>query len=289
MSLARVSVPLLAVLALGCGGAPAPDAAQAPEVPEKCRNVHVDRLAGDWIAVKGQQADPKTRVRVLETDGGYEAWFVGGFFQRKRLAGVKRDQDVQFTEIPDERKKKAVAAGEETLVRMYLKPELKACAVKAFVGAVDGTGKEQIPPTGFEFVPFPAQEGVTFAFHPPTARLFLGEAARDRKKADKQVAELGGPDPSHEMGSVPVGTWSEVARDGDPGCTYDMDLYFDDRRIEELVKTPAGEVKDGWRHWFHVFEAPYSGNHHFEMHRFRTCGDGARELLEVASIEAVLE
>lgn len=282
---------LVAILSAGCGGAAEPDQAAAPDVPEKCRNVHVDRLAGDWIAVRGSAADPKTRVRIAPgTDGAdYEAWFIGGFFQRKRLAGVKRDKDVQFTEIPDDRKKAAVEAGDETLVRVYLQPSLKDCAVKSFVGTVDKAGKEQVPPNGVEFVGFPSQEGVTFAFQPPVERVFLGAAAKDRAVADKQVAELGGPDPAHEMGAVPVGLFTSVESDGDPSCTYDMDVYFDDQRIEELVKTPAGEAKDGWRHWYHEYDAPYSGNHHFELHRFRTCDGGERELIEVAAIEGILQ
>lgn len=289
MPRSSILTPGLLLFTLACGGASQPESAQAPDVPEQCRNVHVDRLEGDWIAVKGQQADPKTRVRIRKgSDGDYEAWFVGGFFQRRTLVGVKRGEDVQFTEVPDARKKRAVEAGEETLVRMYLKPELKACAVKAFVGTLDSKGREQIPPTGFEFVTFPRQEGVTFAFQPPTAQLFLGEAAVDRKKAEAQLAELGGPEVSHEMGQVPVGMWSSVEADGHPDCVYDMDLYFDDQRLEDQVRLPAGEVKDGMRHWFHTFEAPYSGNHHFELHRFRTCPGAERQLVEVASIEAVL-
>jgi hypothetical protein len=35
--------------------------------------------------------------------------------------------------------------------------------------------------------------------------------------------------------------------------------------------------------------APYSGNHHFELYRHRSCGGGPRELIDVRCIEAVLE
>lgn len=271
--------------AAGCGGAaPEPE----PQVPEKCRHVHVDRLATDWVAVRGAAADPKTRMRVMEADGGYEAWYIGGFFDRKRLAGVKREGDVQFTEVPDARKKAAVEAGEATLLRAYVKPSIGDCALKVFVGEVDGAGKEQIPPNGIELVQFPVQPGVTFAFQPPSRPLFLGAAARTRARADEQVAAQGGPDPVHEMGTVPVGLFTRAEEDGDPGCTYDMDLYFDDRKLE-TGPVAAAEPKDGWRHWYHEFDAPYSGNHHFEFHRYRTCEGGNRELLDVAAIEAILQ
>ena len=67
-----------------------------------------------------------------------------------------------------------------------------------------------------------------------------------------------------------------------------MDLYFDDLFVDELSPMPAGEVVDGQRQWFHTWEAPYTGNHHFEMYRYRTCAGGARELIAVAGLDAIL-
>ena len=42
------------------------------------------------------------------------------------------------------------------------------------------------------------------------------------------------------------------------------------------------------RHWTHTFEAPYTGNHRFELHRYRACDGGARELIGVAGTDAAM-
>ena len=268
-----------------------PEEAPEAEVPEQCKNVHLDRLSADWLGVVGGTGDPKTRMRVMPgeaADKMYEAWYIGGFFTRTTLKGLKRTDDVQFTELPTAAKQRRIDAGEAQLMRMYIKPSLKDCALKAYVGTVDKDGKEQVSPKAIEFVAFPEQAGVEFAFQPPDETLFLGAAARDKATADKMLSASGQADPNHDLGPVPVGGWSAVARDGDPSCTYDMDLFFDDRKVNELSPSPAGAVADGFRPWFHEWDAPYSGNHHFEFHRFRTCADGKRELLAVAAIEAVL-
>ncbi len=282
---------LLSTFVLGCGAItePAPD--PVADVPEKCRNVHVDKLDTDWLAVRGNAADPKTRLRI-ETGGpdgtDYRGLYIGGFFSKVLLKGEKRDDDVQFTEVPNDKKAAMVKAGDAQLVRLYAKPNLKKCAVEVFAGKVDGKGKETIPPKGVEFVLFPAQEGVVFTYEPAQRTLFLADAAKDKAVADKQIEEMGQANAEAEFPKVPVGMWSKVEEDGDPACTYDMDLYFDDRNVPELSAVPAGEAKDGVRHWFHEWEAPYSGNHHFEMYRYRTCEGKSRELIDIAAIEAVL-
>jgi len=86
---------------------------------------------------------------------------------------------------------------------------------------------------------------------------------------------------------VPVGMWSKAAEDGPESCSYDMDLYFDDQLVEERRRVPAGDVRNGFRHWYVDWDANWSFNHTFEIHRFRSCG-GTRELIAVAGIEAVL-
>jgi len=271
-----------------CGGTAEPEQAE-PDVPERCKKIHVDRLAGDWVAVRGNAADPKTRMRVMEKDGGYEAWFIGGVFARTTMKGDKRDKDIQFTEIPNARRKKFIDAGEADRARVYVEPSLGDCALKVFIGSVDLKDKEKIPPTAVEFMPFPEQEGVTFSFRPADGPAFLGKAASDGKTAKAQLDETGGGDPVHEMGTVPVGTFSDAAADGDEGCTYDMDLYFDDLKVNEHSPKAAGAVENGRRHWYHEWEAPFSGNHHFELYRYRTCDGGERSLIGVSAIEAVLQ
>ena len=272
---------VLATLALtGCGAAE-PDKPTEPEVPEQCKTIHVDKLAAnDWIGVKGKAgADPKIRMRVTEGGAGdYEAVYIGGMFTKTKMVGTKRDKDVQFTEVGDK----------EVRVRAYVVPKVEKCALEVLVGTVDQKDKEKIPPKGLEMVVFPQQDGVEFTYRPAETDLFLGKAAKNKAMADKQVQENGGPDPAHEYGDIPVGVFTKAADDGPENCTYDMDLYFDDKNLADQVKLPAGPVKGEWRHWFHLWKAPYSGNHHFEMYRYRTC-DGKRELIDVAGLEAVLQ
>lgn len=285
----RAVSPLPLVLLLACGAADTEaDKAKEPEVPERCRTVHIDKLAeNDWVGVKGSAADPKLRMRVTEKGGGYEAWYVGGFFTKMTLAGEKREKDVQFTEVPTPERKALIDKGELDLTRIYVIPRMEKCAIEVLAGTVDGKGKEKMPPKGPEMVAFPEKEGVAFTYRPPARTLFLGKAAKNRAVAEKQIAENGTPESQHEYGDIPVGVFTKAEEDGPADCTYDMDLYFDDKNDPELAGLPAGDVNGGWRHWFHEWKAPFSGNHHFEMYRYRTCG-GERELIDVAALEAVL-
>ncbi len=287
----RVVLASALILAACSGGMPGAEPEPEPDVPEACKNIHVDRLAGDWIAFAGKSADPKTRMRIVEPSsvgGAYEAWFVGGFFTKRRLMGEKREADVRFTEVPSGKRAERVKKGEEDRVRVYVKPRLSKCALEVFVGSVDEDDKEKIPPRGTEFLVFPKSSAV-FSFRPADRELFLADAAKDKKVADKQLEELGHAKPDAEFGSVPVGLFTLAEADGSADCSYTMDLFFDDQLIDGGRDVAAGEVADGHRHWFHEWQAPYSGNHHFEMHRYRKCGSEDRQLLDVAAIEAVLQ
>jgi len=272
---------------LGCGGEDVAPVDAASDVPERCQHVFLDNLSADWIAMRGQTADPKTRIRIFEEGGGYSAYLVNGFFKKIPLKGEVRESDVQFTETPDPKLAKRVEKGEATLTRVYVTPKLKDCALKTVLGTVNHKGKERISPRGFDFVAFPELE-VNFTFEPADRTLFLGAAAKDRGVADRQIAETGQASPTHEFGTVPVGLFSKAEADGSDACTYDMDLYFDGQSLPEHAAVPAGEVKDGYRHWYVDWDAPYSGNHHFEVYRYRTC-DGKRERIDIADLEAVLQ
>ena len=47
--------------------------------------------------------------------------------------------------------------------------------------------------------------------------------------------------------------------------------------VADSQALPAGKVTKGKRRWFvKAWSAPYSGNHHFLVERFKTCG-GKRE------------
>jgi hypothetical protein len=254
--------------------------------------LYVDKLhETDWVGIKGTAAaDPKVRIR-FQTPGpdgaDYEAFYINGMFEKVHMAGEKRENDVKFTEIADEATKKRLKKGQDTLVRLYVEPSLKQCALKVFGGRTDGKDAEEVSPKPFEMVAFPPQDGVAFTYRLADRTLFLGKAATDRAVADKQRAGEGAQ-PQFEYGDVPVGVFTKATEDGGEDCTYDMDLYFDDRNVPALAGLPAGAVKGDWRHWYHLWKAPYSGNHHFEMYRYRTCSGGERTLIDVAGIEAVL-
>jgi hypothetical protein len=273
-----------------CTKEPAADAAlddeeEVPEgdVPVACKNVHLDHLDTDWVSVQGTTANPKVRLRVMKVGENYEAYWVDGSFTRRKLAGKKRERDVKLVEVLTPEK---AASGDASLVSVSLRPRPQSCSVRATIGRSE-EGVDVMMPTAVELVPFPRMEGVTFSYAPADEPLFLGEAATNRAARDRQLA-AGGPQSDIALGTIPVGTWSSVEKDGDPSCTYDMDLYFDDQLVVELSPLPAGEVDGGERHWVHQWEAPFSGNHHFEMFRYRTCADGKRELIAIAGIDAIL-
>jgi hypothetical protein len=243
----------------------------------------MDKLATDWIIATG---DPKNRLRIMENEKGYTAWLTDGFFVKREYHGVKRDDDVRFTEIPTSARKQSIANREANLIRFYGKPTLKKCALLTFFGNVDAKGAEFINPIAKEYLEFP-KSTETFSFQPPNEPLFIGRAASNKKTADAQLVHNGEPTGYHELGTISVGTWSKLAEDGDQSCGYEMDLYFDGRLIEGGQGVAAGAVEGEHRHWSYSWEAPYSGNHNFEVYRYRKCGD-ERDLLGIAGNLATL-
>ena len=283
---------LIAALLASCGGEPAPAPEAAHPADSKCPNVDMDRLAADWIKVEGQRGDHKYRFRIVETGGGYEMYYIAGDFQKRRMAAERRTSDVEFTEIAVGPRREAFDRGEQSLVRLYVEPRKETCSLRVSEMAVSmRDGKEvEMPKPGFqEYLAFP--EGQPFTFLPCDESLFFGKAATSKAVADQQVAAQGSGDPLAEMGDqVAVAAWSDVSKDGPEDCTYDMDLYFDDRPVEGKQNLPAGAVGDGVRHWYVPdWYAPYTGNHGFEIYRYRTCAGGERERIAVACIEAVLQ
>ncbi len=249
-------------------------------------------LAGDYILVAGGAPDHKNRFRITTEGDALTMWYVDGGFKRRVMTGVKRDHDVQFTEVPDDKKKASFEAGQEPLKRLYVEPRLQNCALRVSrleVHKTEGKEVEKGSPLFHEYVAFPKSQPIAWA--PCDGDLFLYDAAKSWSAAEKQVAELGWPKVDHLLGeAIPVAAWSDAAADGDAACTYDMDLYFDDLPLPEGGKAlPAGEVKDGKRPWVvPAWKAPYSGNHHFVIERYRTCDGGQRERIGVNCLEAVL-
>jgi hypothetical protein len=286
MSPRRCGVLALAFL-LGCSDEEPP---ATPAAEDKCPNVSMDGLFGQWIMVDGDRGDHTHRFEVNQD--GPALWLIDGGFTRRTLIGKKRQKDYVFTEVPEGRRKAAVEAGDEGLVRLYVEPWKQKCSLRVTTVEVrNKEGKEsEKPAPGFkEYLPFP--DNVAFNFRPCDGPLFLGKAAQDRATADKQLATNGGPDPAHALGeSIPVGAWSVAAQDGDAACTYDMDLFFDDRPVKDKQAVPAGAVEGEHRPWrVDAWSAPYSGNHHFEVWRYKTCAGGERTLIDSRCLEAVLQ
>ncbi len=290
-------LPALAALALLPALAGCPESDTAPAEPtedprlEKCPKIHMDRMAGQWIKVNGKAADHTVRFELNAEDGGYGMWYTGGGFSKRVLEGERRDSDFKFTEVPEGKRKTDFESGEQGIVRLYVEPKLDKCALRVSemeVKMKEGKEVEHPKPGFIEFLPFP--EGQPFTFRPCDGELFLAGAAKDKAVADKQTEELGGADPATGLGeAIPVAAWTDAAADGAETCSYDMDLYFDDRPVKDKQAVPAGEVKDGSRHWYvEAWSAPYSGNHHFQQYRYKTCDGGERELIGVSCLEAVL-
>jgi len=248
-------------------------------------------LPGDYILVQGNSPDHKNRFRILEEGQGLSMWYVDGGFTRRVMKGELREHDYKFVEVPDDRKKAAFEAGNEPLKVVYVEPRLEKCALrvsKLELSRVDGKDVEKGSPLFLEYVSFPKTQPIAWA--PCDGDLFLYDAAKSYGTAKKQLDELGWPKVDHPLGeAIPAAAWSDAAADGDAACTYDMDLYFDDLPVAEGTALAAGDVTDGMRHWFvPAWKAPYSGNHHFEIHRYRTCDGKERQRIGVNCLEAVL-
>lgn len=277
---------LTTLFACGQGDTPAETPAEDP-----CPAVGMDVLAGDWIKVEGSKGDHTYRIRVQQDGDSWSAWYVGGGFTKKTLSGELRSNDLKLTEVPTGAKKAAYEAGEDTLTRLYFEPKDSTCSVRVTevrVAMVDGKATEKpVPGAPFvEYLPFP--ENQEFTFRPCDGPVFVEDAAADFKVAKKQLDD-GHVNPVASLGpAVPVAAWTTAADDGDPACTYTFDAYFDDRPVEGGQGLTTVKVEGDQRQWAHDFKAPYSGNHHFELYRYKTCDGGEPELIAVSCLEAVL-
>lgn len=289
-------VPLLLAFAVACGDT---EEAAPPPADDPCPKISMDTLDGRWIKYAGK-ADQTWRFEIVTSgtaSGKPELWLTSGGWTKRRMVGERRSNDWKFTEVPDDRKRKAYEAGDQSLMRLYVEPYKQKCSIRTSqvdVNWVGGAEKERPKPGFVEYIEFP--DTYTFTFRPCDAPLFFGKAAQDKPVADQQLAELGTSDPSSPLGkALVVGAWSDAAADGDAACTYDMDLYFDDQPAKDEAGNPRGPVPaqaaaDGSRAWrVDDWYAPFSGNHHFQVYRYKTCDGGARTLLGVSCVEAVLQ
>ncbi|MBN1334826.1 MAG: hypothetical protein JXB39_02585 [Deltaproteobacteria bacterium] len=285
-------VGLALLLISACGGKEPP-----PPPEDPCPNVHVEKLAGDWIKVVGSKADHRSRMRISGTPDAYEMILVPGNFDRVRLRGRVSGESVDFEQVLTEEQEGEVLSGDRIRNRLSVRPTKAKCALRVRTDMVSVQNGVERTRTGAveEYVTFP--EDFTFTFDPPDGPLFMDAAAKSRTAMEAEIRERGGPNPegTHST-AIPVGVFVPADQDGDPSCTYDFDLYFDDQpykgesgNLSDGQRLAAGEVQDGYRHWYvPAWYAPYSGNHHFEMFRYRTCSGKPRERIAVQSLDALL-
>ena len=268
---------MLLTALLACDSAPeAP-----PVVDDPCPEISLDGLAGDWGKVSGSQFDHKVRTRIFKEGDAWQAWYVAGGFRKVAMKGEMRAEDLVLTEDRE--------IGADPVVRLYFQPHKPKCAMRVVEVRVTSTeGKERETQVGNGYTEFVAMpEEPAFTYRPCVADAVVAKAATDWKVAKKELEE--GINPVTALGDeVAVTAWTVAEEDGDAACSYDMDLYFDDRAVEG-APVAAGGITDGHRAWPAVFRAPYSGNHHFELYRHRTCEGGQRELIAVSCIEAILD
>lgn len=289
-----VAAMLLSTAVTGCGDEDKDEAAAAPDVDPRFT---LDGLTGRWIRVNGNAPSKEHRFEVHKSGKTTELWATNGGWTKRRMVGEQRASDWKFTEVLPEAEAAKWKSGARAKTRFYLKPEPAkgSWRITELEVANDGGNEVEKQKGQFqEYVPFP--DKYDFTFRPCDGALFLGDAAKDPAKAAKEVEEEGGPFPGHALGeAIPVGIFLDAAADGDASCTYDMDLFFDDLPAKgkddtPRAKVPAGEVVDGKRPWLVAdWYAPFGGNHHLQIYRYRTCSGGDRELIGVQCVEAVLE
>ncbi len=297
-ALTRVLPLMMAAITLGaCAQEPPP-----PPPEDPCPHIGIDTMEGDWIKVQGSKADHRSRFRITGTPGDYDAVLVAGFWTKMRMEGTKRDTDYVFEEVLEGKFADEYRTGFRTKYRMYVEPNKKTCSLRAVIAQVelkeDGKEKEKPRTPGFEeFLQDPKQ--VEFTYQRPDGYVFLDAAAANRSVAESQLKEFEGyPKPETQLGeAIKVGVFTQASADGPDSCSYTFDLYFDDKPYKGRRDSPseaagknlpAGQVSGGYRHWFvPAWYAPYGGNHHFEMYRYKSCS-GERELIGINDLEAVL-
>ena len=263
----------------------------APDVNAKCPKIAVDNLAGQWVRVAGSSGDTSHRFEVRKkADDTYEATFILGGFQRMLAQGRTHKTSVVFTEQLTGQALKQYEAGQRTKRQLHVEPRIESCSLRMRQIVLQKSGEQEVERNlagKDEYLPFP--EGQPFSFHACTGHLFIGKAALSAKVANWELSTHGAAERSHQLGKkIPLGVWTDAAEDGDASCTFDMDLWFDDRPVKGKQKIPAGPQSKGKRHWLiKEWAAPYSGNHHFLGEWFKTCG-GQRERIGVNCLDAVL-
>jgi hypothetical protein len=293
---------LLPLIALGLTLSACKEEPPPPPPEDPCPHIGLDTMEGKWLKVMGSKADHRNRFEITGTPGDYEATLIAGFWTKIQMKGTKRDSDYVFEEVMEGKFADQYRTGYRTRYRMYVEPYKKTCSQRVVIATVgmdeDGTEKEKPRGHGFEeFLQDPGQ--IAFTYQKPDGVLFLQQAASNRSIAEQQLQEFEGyPKPETQLGeAIPVGVFTQASADGPDSCSYTFDLFFDDKPYKGRRDSPsdaagenlaAGPVKDGYRHWFvPAWYAPYGGNHHFEMYRYKSCG-GERELIGINALEAVL-
>ena len=123
----RTALPWL-LLVLACGDT---EPETAPTANEKCPNIAVDKLDGQWVRVAGSAGDTSHRFEVKDAPGGgYTATFILGGFERLKATGVVRKSAVIFTEDLTDAQLKKFNQGQRLKRQLYIEPRLQSCSLR---------------------------------------------------------------------------------------------------------------------------------------------------------------
>jgi hypothetical protein len=258
----------------------------APVVDPCLEFFDIEAPAGDWMWARGTAAVPQPdthyRVRFSREGDTVKALYVHDL-DRWEMTGTRREMDWMFTSdvllSADEVEafKKGNEDGERRLTtHAYLSID-KQCHVDwtdGYTTWVEGQESERTDGLGRKRLA-PVSDSTVFSYAPCTEKLLAAEANNSARAAQKMVDE--GVVPLLTGDSANLVAWTDAATDGDASCTFTFDYYWDGLQ-KKLGRTTA-KVSGDHRKWTHHIDLSFIGSHDVTFERFRTCGEGERELI----------
>ncbi len=265
---------------------------EAPAAPvvDPCKDFFdIDNPTGDWMWARGTssvpQPDVNYRVRFVKDGDTVEALYVHDL-DRWQMTGTRRETDWLFTSdvlLPADEAEAFKTGNEDGEKRFSTHAYLSIddqCHVDwtdgytTFVAGAesertDGLGRKRLAPVS---------ESTVFSYAPCTEKLLAAEANNSQRAAQTMIDEGVVPLLTGDSGTLVA--WTDAAADGDPSCTYTFDYYWDGQQ-KDLGRTTA-QIKGDHRRWTHRIDLTFIGSHPVTFERYRTCGEGDRELIGTA-------
>lgn len=276
---------LLPLLVAGCGGGGSEGAKNAKLPP--C-DIDVDRISGDWVAVKGTgssaQADKFTRVHFAEEGGKKVAYFTGGkifpdnpatnkwkyeFVEKAADGTLHFQRALPFIQGKDAKRVERLKKDNREKARKFesrlvVKKEPRMCVLEIAEknrSYVKGVAEDEPGQTG-ERQYTKIKEELSHVHCADTARLIPYD------KAEVDVAKDQPLDPNTgviEQAKV-FFHWSPKTAEGlegealtksllesgakaTEGCTYDFEMWMRDVRVLSAQKIPVTPKEDGTLPW----------------------------------------